>query len=361
MGAFRPLLMLRWISLAMGAVSSSSSSSSASAGKRTTAMTSSSQSNGSNKGARRAASATASSAPVFASTLPPYDPSCRCRLYLLRHGETDWNAQGLMQGGGYDIPLNSKGRRQAEAAAKALATIPLDVVASSHLMRASQTADAILELQLMKRKLQRGRRPSSKPPPRRLTFEGFGEMRFGNFEGLAIHGDRATEETRAKFLELNERMKFDLHQSWPGKDGESTARVETRARDALKRLLTLSLNEVVVENDDDDDDSTNERHVAVVAHGRLNKILLASLLEGDATQFGPIKQGNTCINVIDCYYEGDRGGNNDASEIVAENDNDDNGTDNIGVDSNDCSSDEEYRAVVISYVDHAPDIPDRHK
>ena len=45
-------------------------------------------------------------------TLPPPEPGFR-RVYLLRHGETDWNARGMLQGGGFDIDLNATGRHQA--------------------------------------------------------------------------------------------------------------------------------------------------------------------------------------------------------------------------------------------------------
>ena len=46
----------------------------------------------------------------------------RHRLVFLRHGETDWNAEGRLQGQ-QDIPLNAKGRRQAEKAGRIVARI----------------------------------------------------------------------------------------------------------------------------------------------------------------------------------------------------------------------------------------------
>ena len=62
------------------------------------------------------------------------------RLILARHGETDWNAQHLLQGAS-DIPLNDNGRAQARAAAPELALIaPVARVVSSDLSRAVETA-----------------------------------------------------------------------------------------------------------------------------------------------------------------------------------------------------------------------------
>lgn len=63
-------------------------------------------------------------------------------ILLIRHGETAWNAVRRLQGH-IDIPLNAEGERQAGALARALAAEPVDVIASSDLMRARQTAEAV--------------------------------------------------------------------------------------------------------------------------------------------------------------------------------------------------------------------------
>ena len=60
-------------------------------------------------------------------------------LYFLRHGQTDNNKEGRMQGR-VDIPLNAAGRAQAQAAAKMLADVRFDAVYASPLGRAVETA-----------------------------------------------------------------------------------------------------------------------------------------------------------------------------------------------------------------------------
>jgi broad specificity phosphatase PhoE len=63
-------------------------------------------------------------------------------VFLIRHGETDWNAEGRWQGH-TDVPLNEKGRTQALRVADALRKAGLGGVVSSDLSRASETAQIV--------------------------------------------------------------------------------------------------------------------------------------------------------------------------------------------------------------------------
>lgn len=65
-------------------------------------------------------------------------------LLLVRHGETDWNAEGRLQGH-TDTPLNDHGRRQAARLADELAGETLDAVYASDLARARETAAIVGE------------------------------------------------------------------------------------------------------------------------------------------------------------------------------------------------------------------------
>jgi broad specificity phosphatase PhoE len=62
-------------------------------------------------------------------------------LLLVRHGQMEWNALGLMQGQTADIPLTELGHTQAAAAADELATLRPGALISSDLLRARQTAE----------------------------------------------------------------------------------------------------------------------------------------------------------------------------------------------------------------------------
>lgn len=65
-------------------------------------------------------------------------------ILLVRHGETDWNAEKRLQGH-LDIALNAQGERQAAALAEALSNEPVDAVISSDLRRALHTAGPIAD------------------------------------------------------------------------------------------------------------------------------------------------------------------------------------------------------------------------
>jgi broad specificity phosphatase PhoE len=183
--------------------------------------------------------------------------------------------------------LNNQGRQQALAvvgkdALGASTMPPISVVVSSHLKRASQTAD-ILHEQLF-------------PTAKRVVKSEFAEMSFGSFEGLAIRGPDATPETLEQFQSFNDIMKKNANEQWPG-GGESTEDVAIRAQRGLKELL----DEFVISPDHEEEggDSALPPHIAIVAHGRTNKVILESLLTGDVLQYGAFQQGNTCINVVD--------------------------------------------------------------
>ena len=62
-------------------------------------------------------------------------------LLLVRHGQSEWNAAGLMQGQIAHVPLTALGHSQAEAAAAELATLSPGALLSSDLLRAVQTAE----------------------------------------------------------------------------------------------------------------------------------------------------------------------------------------------------------------------------
>ncbi len=112
-------------------------------------------------------------------------------LYLIRHGETDWNAEGRLQGG-RDIPLNDFGRVQAEEAGRRLRELApmaedLDYVCSP-MSRARETME-----------IARG--AIGLHPPYYRIDERLREITFGDWEGLTWREVRAREPERARARE----------------------------------------------------------------------------------------------------------------------------------------------------------------
>ncbi len=66
-------------------------------------------------------------------------------IYILRHGQTDFNLQGIVQGGGVDTSLNDTGQKQAQAFHAAYAHLPFEVVLTSGLQRTHQTVKPFIE------------------------------------------------------------------------------------------------------------------------------------------------------------------------------------------------------------------------
>jgi probable phosphoglycerate mutase len=108
-------------------------------------------------------------------------------LILIRHGETAWNAERRLQGH-LDIPLSPAGERQAAALATALQHETFDLIVSSDLQRARQTAEAVAR--------PHGIRVQSDPALR--------ERCYGGFEGLL-------------YAEIEQQFPFEFA-AWQGRD-----------------------------------------------------------------------------------------------------------------------------------------------
>lgn len=156
-------------------------------------------------------------------------------FYLVRHGETEANKAGILQGQ-MDVPLSEKGRRQARLVAEALSGVQLDAVYSSDLSRARETAEAIMQGRTCPLVLDKRLR----------------ELHMGAISGLTI------EESRQKFPEFHAQLAADPYGVRRPGGGESRLDLRNRMASAL--------------------DDIYERHkdgrVAVVAHGgSINAVL----------------------------------------------------------------------------------------
>lgn len=144
------------------------------------------------------------------------------RIFLLRHGETDWNLQGRCQGS-TDIDLNERGKQQAREIAAYLGSERIDALYSSDLRRALQTAEIIKQSHGLVVRVD----------------SDFRELDHGAFEGLTFSDIRASH---ADFLVQWRREPAQL--VIPG--GERLVDVGERAWKGMERIVRLhSRNETV--------------------------------------------------------------------------------------------------------------------
>lgn len=145
------------------------------------------------------------------------------RVLAIRHGETDWNVVGRIQGQ-LDIPLNATGRWQVERLAAALAGDEIAALYSSDLLRARQTAEAIS-------------RACGVPI---LDEPGLRERGFGAFEGLSY------DAIRARWPDLAERWRRRDPEFGAPDGGESLTRFCARSVGTADRLAAAHPGRTVV-------------------------------------------------------------------------------------------------------------------
>ncbi|MBW3628806.1 MAG: histidine phosphatase family protein [Gemmatimonadetes bacterium] len=182
------------------------------------------------------------------------------RVCLIRHGETEWNRCGLLQGTS-DIPLNEAGRGQARTLAARLAEVSLDAAYTSPLRRARETAELVLT-----------RHPG-------VGLEVLPELReisYGLWQGRGIApAGRCSPSLEWRWRDDPWRVRF------PG--GETLAEVKARACKAWHRILTAHPGGTVL----------------ISGHGHVNRVLLIHALGWPPERFWRIEQPNGCCCVLE--------------------------------------------------------------
>ncbi|KAI9458261.1 phosphoglycerate mutase-like protein [Russula earlei] len=187
------------------------------------------------------------------------------RIYITRHGETEENEQGIVQGQ-LDTALNAEGEKQADLVAKALKDVPFDACYSSDLRRAADTAKRILVYH------------DGVGLQTQMALRGH---HMGHFQG------RLYEDFKAKRLVLNE--------------GERTQEPES-SENVTRRAVTW-WNETIA--------GTTASHVLVVSHSAWIALLVEGLLEQESIRAASGmmvgRHGNAGVSIIEMPRERGRG------------------------------------------------------
>ena len=181
------------------------------------------------------------------------------KLYLIRHGETDYNNAMRFQGR-TDILLNQKGIEQAEKAAEFFRDIPLQAIYTSSLKRAITTAEIIGKV--------KGLEPQA--------TDALQEMSFGIWENM---NSKDIQKKYAK--EWKDFFASPATTTIP--QGECMFDVQKRAYPVVQEIL----------------DQYPEGDVAFVAHGGIIRVLICTMLGLDLNRAWHVHVGNASIT---CFY-----------------------------------------------------------
>jgi broad specificity phosphatase PhoE len=186
-------------------------------------------------------------------------------LYIIRHGETDLNKSGIVQGRGMDTDLNEAGRKQAEAFYQAYKHIPFDKIYTSTLKRTHQTVQKFIDDGIPW-----------------VQYAGLDELAWGVYEG-----QESTEDIKAAFRDiLAGWKKGELHLKFDR--GESPLEVKERQLEALEKII----------------ESNDDRNILICMHGRALRLLLCTLTGLPLSDMDKFPHENTTLYKV--QYDGSK-------------------------------------------------------
>ncbi len=177
-------------------------------------------------------------------------------IYIIRHGETELNRQGIVQGRGINSDLNDTGRAQADAFYQQYKDIPFDKIYTSDLKRTWQTVQKFIDSGLPWEKLS-----------------GLDELAWGIWEGKP-----ASVEAREAFRTMLESWQ-DGDYSAHFEGGESVKDVYERLKQPMEALKT----------------KPEENTVLLCMHGRAMRVFLCLLLEKPLSEMTEFPHQNTVL------------------------------------------------------------------
>lgn len=175
-------------------------------------------------------------------------------FYIIRHGETEYNRKGMVQGSGIDAPLNDTGQQQAEAFYQAYKGVGFDKVYTSNLIRTQQTVQKFLD----------------RPLPHE-ALKDLREIGWGIQEGVEF-----TPETTTGYQQIcDEWNKGNCDVKIEG--GESPIEVTERLKRAFEYISS----------------QPGEETVLICVHGRLIRILMCWMLGQPLCEMDQFDHTNT--------------------------------------------------------------------
>jgi broad specificity phosphatase PhoE len=177
------------------------------------------------------------------------------KIYLVRHGQTDYNLRGIVQGSGVDSSLNDNGRAQAQAFFKTYGHVRFDKIYTSGLKRTYESVKEFINLGI---------------PLEQNT--GLNEISWGKKEGQAITPDEDAyyHWMLKQWQEGNTDLRIE--------GGESPEEVSARQKPVIESLL-----------------KSREKTILICMHGRAMRILLCQLLHYPLKSMDTFEHTNLCL------------------------------------------------------------------
>lgn len=184
------------------------------------------------------------------------------KIYVVRHGQTDYNLKGVVQGSGIDAPINATGEKQAAAFYENFKNIPFDHIYHSGLIRTKQSIAQFLKPEIYQEQLL-----------------DLNEISWGNYEGLPMD-----QEENQYYVNMLQRWAAgELDYKIEG--GESPNQVAIRLKRAFDHIL-----------------KNGGENILVCMHGRAIRILMTVVLGYDLRYMDVFRHENLC-----CYLLEERG------------------------------------------------------
>ncbi|MCR6640574.1 MAG: histidine phosphatase family protein [Sporocytophaga sp.] len=184
-------------------------------------------------------------------------------LYIVRHGETDYNACHILQGGRVDLSLNDKGLAQSQSFYEYYKDIPFTKIYTSTLGRSIQSVDSFIK--------------------KGISHEARNELveiSYGIYDGV-----KSSIESEGPYRKLTQKWNDgNIDVKMP--DGESPMDVRNRIMPFLSHLIH----------------NITDEYILLCFHGRAMRIFLATLLELDLIDMNLFNHSNMGLYVVKYRY-----------------------------------------------------------
>lgn len=177
-------------------------------------------------------------------------------IYLIRHGQTDYNLKGIVQGSRVDTDLNETGQKQAELFYNAYKHIPFDKIYTSKLKRTTQSVKGFIQLGI----------PHE-------SYEGLNEISWGDQDGKA-----SNQQMHEYYSYISGQWAMGNLDIKIG-GGESPNQVLERQKPVVELIKARS----------------NEHNILICMHGRAMRILLCHLLDKPLSEMDTFEHSNLCL------------------------------------------------------------------